>query len=466
MDINGGVQLLRNREMLSQAKSDSKIFDYIVNSKDTIKFLNFCINKFFGSGVDFGEYLGLAYEGFHMALLNYDPVNYDVEFVTYATSMIEGNFRRHVRDYDYNYNGVKTSRFIKDFYGWLHLHRREGFLEDSTKEEKIEAIKEFSGDGASRPKDVDRFIKVFLHYVNTFNSSVSFDEVYSKDFMGGDSCRPFYNIVGQHEDGYDEVDLKLSIKDLFSRIKNKNTRRKFEVLFFKGLLGGYSQHELGVELGISKGHVSRVMTKLKNYIKEHYYFCEEKRYIVRTYLDTGIKNMLVESIRALIKNSGGVLPTVRDIKKYILENNEDVDGLHEKINSLAPHYFYDYRARVRKEFEKSGVTIIGSQQTNTKKDGFEVYKPRMVRTRMPESNIKQVSDEDLVAMMREGKIHVSSLPNTTTVSEPSASITEKLISIEGVYSKESLKSVFEGLSLLLNSLPDDPVKINFEVFKV
>jgi hypothetical protein len=68
MDINGGVQLLRNREMLSQAKSDSKVFDYIVNSEDTIKFLNFCINKFFGSGVDFGEYLGLAYEGFHMAL--------------------------------------------------------------------------------------------------------------------------------------------------------------------------------------------------------------------------------------------------------------------------------------------------------------------------------------------------------------------------------------------------------------
>jgi len=171
--------------------------------------------------------------GLIKAINNFD-LSHEVRFSTYAVPMIVGEVKRYLRDN----NSVRISRSIKDL-AFKTVKLKEVMTNKNGKEPTIEQLAKEMG--------VTEF--EITHALTSLKDTVSmFEPIYND---GGDII--YLSDQLYNDEGYYNVDDKLSLKNALNKIKPKERYILTERYFV-----GKTQMELAEEIGISQAQISRL----------------------------------------------------------------------------------------------------------------------------------------------------------------------------------------------------------------
>ena len=132
----------------------------------------------------------------------------------------------------------------------------------------IKGINSFNVDKGSKlstyvSRCIDNEILMHLRSIKKLNAEVYLNEPIGKD--KDDNVVTLQEVLENNEKNIeDEIDLKMKIKKLYSKIANILKDREKTIIELRFGLGGYkpkTQHEIAEMMGISRSYVSRIESK-------------------------------------------------------------------------------------------------------------------------------------------------------------------------------------------------------------
>ncbi len=231
-------------ELLRKTKNgDMQAREELINGN--LRLVLSVIQRFAGRGENPDDLFQVGCIGLIKAIDNFD-ITQQVKFSTYAVPMIQGELRRHLRDYA----PVRVSRSIRDL-AYRAMQAKEQLTNKLGSEPTVEAIaKEI---GASR-QEVVIALEAISEPISLYEPvfSESGDTIYVLDQLGDHN---------DDDSWLDEISLKEAMHQLGQREK-----RILGLRFFSGK----TQVEVAKEIGISQAQVSRLekgaLEKIKNRI--------------------------------------------------------------------------------------------------------------------------------------------------------------------------------------------------------
>ncbi len=231
-------------ELLKKVKQgDMQAREELINGN--LRLVLSVIQRFAGRGENPDDLFQVGCIGLIKAIDNFD-ISQPVKFSTYAVPMIQGELRRHLRDYA----PVRVSRSIRDL-AYRAMQAKEQLTNKLGSEPTVEAVaKEI---GVSR-QEVVIALEAISEPISLYEPvfSESGDTIYVLDQLGDHN---------DDDSWLDEISLKEAMHQLGQREK-----RILGLRFFRGK----TQVEVAKEIGISQAQVSRLekgaLEKIKNRI--------------------------------------------------------------------------------------------------------------------------------------------------------------------------------------------------------
>lgn len=191
------------------------------------------IQRFTGRGEDIDDLFQIGVIGLIKAINNFDLTK-EVRFSTYCVPMINGELRRHLRDYSH----VKVSRSMRDL-AYKAIQSKDRLTVKLQREPSIEEISEDIGE-----KKADIVIAL-----ESISDPVSlYEPVYS-------DCDDALYIMDQISDKND-IESRLNELTIREAI-NALGQRERNILYLR-FFRGRTQTEVAGEIGISQAQVSRL----------------------------------------------------------------------------------------------------------------------------------------------------------------------------------------------------------------
>jgi RNA polymerase sigma-B factor len=213
-----------------------------------INLVEYLARKFINRGEPFDDLLQVGFIGLIKAIDRFD-LDRGVEFTTYATPTIIGEIKRHFRDKGW---AVRVPRRLqmKD----MELSRQVEFLNQELK--RVPTLHEIAEQMGMSDEEV----------VEVLESSHASDYV-SLDGLGSDSGsdRGFSLIehIGSEDGEYSLTESRATISRLLEHLDEREQQIVY-MRFFQGM----TQVEIARELGISQMHVSRLLNRILQRLRE------------------------------------------------------------------------------------------------------------------------------------------------------------------------------------------------------
>jgi RNA polymerase sigma-B factor len=194
--------------------------------------------RYAGRGLAMDDLIQVAYLGLVKAVRGFDPAR-GHEFYAYAVPTVRGELRRHFRDAGWV---VRPPRRLQELQAQLwaaeaeltqELHRSPTAAEiaemlDVTEEDILEAL---ATDGCFAPSSLD---------------------APTPDGEGSVGDR-----LGDEDDEFDGAEARIVLAEALATLGDRE-RRIVELRFFEG----WTQQQIGDEIGVSQMQVSRILTKI------------------------------------------------------------------------------------------------------------------------------------------------------------------------------------------------------------
>jgi RNA polymerase sigma-B factor len=238
----------RVRELFSEMRRDPDVHhrDEIISLH--INLVEYLARKFINRGEPFDDLLQVGFIGLIKAIDRFD-LDRGVEFTTYATPTIIGEIKRHFRDKGW---AVRVPRRLqmKD----MELSRQVEFLNQELK--RVPTLREIAEQMCMTEEEV----------VEVLESSHASDYI-SLDGLSSDSGsdRGFSLIehIGAEDGEYSLTESRATITRLLNHLDNREQQIVY-MRFFQGM----TQVEIARELGISQMHVSRLLNRILQKLRE------------------------------------------------------------------------------------------------------------------------------------------------------------------------------------------------------
>ena len=231
------------KELLKQIKNKinpEKAREKLI--KGNLKLVLSVIQRFSSRKENMDDLFQVGCIGLIKAIDRFD-VNQNVHFSTYAVPMIQGELRRHIRDYC----SVRVSRSLRDT-AYKAMKIKEDFINKNNREptfsEITKAMNEPSKNIFMALESIVEPISLNEPIYSDFN-----DTVYVMDQVGDKTS---------DDNWLNEILIKKTISELSSREK--------KILSLRFLVGK-TQMEVAKEIGISQAQVSRLEKNALNLIK-------------------------------------------------------------------------------------------------------------------------------------------------------------------------------------------------------
>lgn len=203
------------------------------------------------NNIDFEDLYSYGCEGLVKAYNRFDPTGREgVKFSYFAYSYIKGEILRAIRDK--GGHGVRITRNAKEIYFELH---KEG-ITDVT----FEYLKERFSPTTSTIAQVLQMLSGEMSV-----DSLEFEVTESNASNG---AKTLHDIIGVTDSDIDTTGIRLFLSSFDER-----DRRIVEMR-----MDGYSQEEIGEELGMSQMHISRLLKRFKEKIEAFLRFGYESKY--------------------------------------------------------------------------------------------------------------------------------------------------------------------------------------------
>jgi RNA polymerase sigma-B factor len=195
-------------------------------------------------GVETDDLEQVAYLGLVKAAHGYRPAERS-EFLAYAVPTIRGELKRYFRDCAWT---VRPPRRLQELQGSIagaepELIQRLGHLPSCT--ETAEALH-------AQPDDVTEA-----------NAARGLFSTLSLDAPGGEAGATLAETIGRLEDGFAQVEAIRMLAPVVSRLEDRD-RRILELRFG----AGWTQEQIGQELGVSQMQVSRLLRGILDRLRE------------------------------------------------------------------------------------------------------------------------------------------------------------------------------------------------------
>jgi RNA polymerase sigma-B factor len=205
-----------------------------------------CARRFRNRGEPLDDLLQVGTIGLLKSIDRFDPER-GVEFSTYATPTIIGEIKRHFRDKGWAIRVPRRLQELRMQIGTATAELSQGLGRAPTPREIAEQI------GVS-PEEVMEGLESANAY-----STLSLDAGDSS----GDGSNSMLDGIGAVDINLEHVEIRESIKPLLERLP---TREKQILLlrFFRGM----TQSQIAEEIGVSQMHVSRLLTRTLEQLRE------------------------------------------------------------------------------------------------------------------------------------------------------------------------------------------------------
>lgn len=204
-----------------------------------------CARRFLNRGEPFDDLVQVGTIGLIKSIDRFD-LERGVEFSTYATPTIIGEIKRHFRDK-----------------GWaIRVPRRLQELRLAINGVTGELSQQFgrSPTAAEIAERLECTVEEVLEGVESANaySTLSLDAGESEDGPG-----PLLETIGEHDPSLDHIEIRESIKPLLEALPDRE-KQILLLRFFKGM----TQSQIASEIGVSQMHVSRLLSKTLDQLRE------------------------------------------------------------------------------------------------------------------------------------------------------------------------------------------------------
>ncbi|MDQ0159215.1 RNA polymerase sigma factor SigB [Alkalibacillus salilacus] len=186
--------------------------------------------------------------GLMAAIRRYDG-SYGKSFESFAVPTIIGEIKRFIRDKTWS---VHVPRRIKE----LGPKIKSAVEELTTDNQESPSVKEIADYLNASEEEVLETMEMSKSY-----NALSTDRQIEADADG--STVTILDLVGQQEEGYDQIDHKLLIEKMLPLLSDRE-REILECTYFENL----SQKETGERLGLSQMHVSRLQRRALRKLRE------------------------------------------------------------------------------------------------------------------------------------------------------------------------------------------------------
>ena len=205
--------------------------------------VTFMARKFADRGEPLDDLIQVGTIGLIKAIDRFE-ISKGFEFSTFATPTIVGEIKRHFRD--------KT---------WaVRVPRRLQELGASVTKATTELTQKF--DRSPTPKEIAKHLGITVDDVaealesNAAYSTVSLD-------VTSDTSTSIGETFGSLDEALEGVEYRESLRPLLAQLEDRE-KRILQMRFFDNL----SQSQIATELGISQMHVSRILNKVLNHLRE------------------------------------------------------------------------------------------------------------------------------------------------------------------------------------------------------
>ena len=205
-----------------------------------------CARRFRNRGEPFDDLLQVGTIGLLKSIDRFDPER-GVEFSTYATPTIIGEIKRHFRDKGWAIRVPRRLQELRMLIGIATAELSQGLGRSPTPREIAEKI-------GVTPEEVMEGLESANAY-----STLSLDAGDSS----GEGGPSMLDAIGADDVNLEHVEIRESIKPLLERLP----RREKQILllrFFRGM----TQSQIAAEIGVSQMHVSRLLTRTLEQLRE------------------------------------------------------------------------------------------------------------------------------------------------------------------------------------------------------
>jgi RNA polymerase sigma-B factor len=202
--------------------------------------------RFANRGEPLDDLTQVAYLGLCMAVERFDP-DRGLEFKTFAAPTIIGELKRHFRDKTW---AVRVPRRLQE----LHLEMNSAVALFSQEHGRSPTVAEMARELGASEEEVLEALEAGQSY-----RSSSIDQA-TDDDRDGDILA---SRLGQEDPSFREADLWVSISGVVKTLPDRE-RRILYLRFFKGQM----QSEIARQLGISQMHVSRLLARILERLRD------------------------------------------------------------------------------------------------------------------------------------------------------------------------------------------------------
>jgi RNA polymerase sigma-B factor len=202
--------------------------------------------RFANRGEPLDDLTQVAYLGLCMAVERFDP-DRGLEFKTFAAPTIIGELKRHFRDKTW---AVRVPRRLQE----LHLEMNSVVAAFSQERGRAPTVAEIGRELGASEEEVLEALEAGQSY-----RSSSIDQA-TDDDSDGDVLA---SRLGQEDPSFREADFWASISVVVKRLPERE-RQILYLRFFKGQM----QSEIARQLGISQMHVSRLLSRILERLRD------------------------------------------------------------------------------------------------------------------------------------------------------------------------------------------------------
>lgn len=202
--------------------------------------------RYLGRGESLEDLTQVAYLGLVKAADRFDA-DRGVEFGSFATPTVIGEIKRHFRDKGW---AIRVPRHLQE----LRLELSKAIEELTHELHRSPTVAELAHKLSVAEDDVIQGLECGRAY-----SPQSIDPLVDPD----DDSSAVLEFVGAADPGIERVENRQALKPLLAALPERD-RRLLEMRFFKGM----TQTEIAAELSISQMHVSRLLTRTLERLRE------------------------------------------------------------------------------------------------------------------------------------------------------------------------------------------------------
>ncbi|WP_395656152.1 SigB/SigF/SigG family RNA polymerase sigma factor [Nocardioides sp.] len=203
-----------------------------------------CARRYRGRGIATDDLDQVAYLGLVKAVQAFDPER-GHDFLSFAVPTIRGELRRHFRDHGW---ALRPPRSIQELQ--TRILSAEGELAQQL--------------GRSpRPSDLARHLDVDLEQVLDALAANGCFSPASLDAPTPEGEDPIGDRLGEEDTAFVDADARVTLAAVMRGLTPRE-RRILELRFF----GGYTQAEIGADIGVTQMQVSRLLNRILARLRE------------------------------------------------------------------------------------------------------------------------------------------------------------------------------------------------------